>query len=169
MKLRALGRHAEANEILHHGKIISRKSNLIMTSLNIGYDILVQFMISGYVGSFAFPLGPQWCEIGTGTTAPTAIDTALQAPTNRAPVSYAQDISYSQASLQFYYPDGVLTDGTYTECGTFLGGTSTIGTGNIFNHALFTNPYVKATGVDTTIEVDFLFGTAAEFDSGEFG
>jgi hypothetical protein len=48
----------------------------------------------------------------------------------------------------------VLANGTYYECGSFIGGSSTIGTGNMFNHALFSSPYSKSSGTDTTLEID---------------
>jgi len=144
--------------------------NMIVFSLNCGFDILVQFLNSFYNGSFAFgpTLGIAWGEIGTGQSAPLNTDTALTAPTNRATVSYAADSGYSEAQLQFFFPDSALTNQTYYEFGTFIGGSSSIGTGNMFNHALFTVPYSKSAGTDTTVEVDFSFGQGEGFDSGGF-
>ena len=86
------------------------------------------------------------------------------------PVSYGADYGFTEAQVQFFFPDAILANETYYEFGTFIGGSSSIGTGNIFNHALFTNPYVKTAGVDTTVEVDFQFSIAdaAEFDSAQF-
>ena len=114
-------------------------------------------------------LGIAWGEIGTGTTSPINTDTALTTPTNRAPVSYAADVGFSEAQIQFFFPDGVLANGSYTEFGTFIGGSSTIGSGNMFNHALFSNAYSKSSGTDTTVEVDFDFGQGSSgFDDGGF-
>jgi hypothetical protein len=48
----------------------------------------------------------------------------------------------------------VLANTTYYECGSFIGGTSTIGSGNMFNHALFSSGYSKSAGTDTTLEID---------------
>lgn len=115
-------------------------------------------------------LGIQWGEIGTGQTAPANTDTALTTPTNRAPISYAIDNMFTTAQLQFFFPDSVLANQTYYEFGTFVGGTAVPGSGNMFNHALFTSPYAKTAGTDTTVETDFSFqpASSAEFDSGEF-
>ena len=155
-----LGKLELARELLAEGKVEVEQKNIIVFSLNHGYDILVQFLLSGYTGSFAFAstLGIAWGEIGTGSTAPANTDTALTTPTNRATVSYAADIGFNEAQTQFFFPDAALANGTYNEFGTFIGGTATIGSGNMFNHALFSTPYSKSGGTDTTVEVDFEFG-----------
>ena len=155
--LREQGKHAKADRLLHQGKIESRKENLVVNSANCGYDALVQFLISGYTGSFAFPLGIAYGELGTGSTTPASTDVALTTPTNRVPVGYGINVAYIQATVQFYFPDATVTNGTYYECGSFIGGTVTIGTGNMFNHALFASSYTKASGTDLTVQIDFLF------------
>jgi hypothetical protein len=168
-ELKAEGRVAEAQQLLKSGKVEVVQKNLIVFSLNHGYDLLVQYLLSAYVGSLAFPLGIAWGEIGTGNTAPATADTALTTPTNRTTVSYAADLGYNEAQLQFFFPDATLTNGTYYEFGTFIGGSSTIGTGNMFNHALFAVPYSKSAGTDTTVEVDFSFAAQSSgFDQGGF-
>jgi hypothetical protein len=151
------GKKDLARELLADGKIEVEQHNLIVDSSNYGIDILVQYLISAYNGTFNFPLGIAWGEIGTGTTTPANSDTALTTPTNRAAVTYAFDSGFNTAALQFFFPDAALTNGTYYECGSFIGGTSTIGTGNMFNHALFASPYSKSSGVDTTLEIDIAF------------
>jgi hypothetical protein len=169
-ELMRAGKTEQAKRLLLRGTVATRQRNLVVYSLGYGYDILVQFLLSGYTGSFAFPLGIQWGEIGTGLTAPAISDIALTTPTNRAPVSYGADSGFNEAQLQFFFPDSVLANGTYYEFGTFVSGSSTIGTGNMFNHAMFSTPYSKSTGTDTTVEVDFSFAVqnAAQFDSGLF-
>jgi hypothetical protein len=152
-----LGKTDQARELLAHGKIEVEQKNLIVDSPNYGRDILVQYLLSGYTGSFAFPLGIAWAEIGTGSATPSVGDTALTTPTNRVPVTYGADSGLQTAQLQFFFPDAVLANGTYYECGSFIGGTSTIGTGNMFNHALFASPYSKSAGTDTTLEIDISF------------
>lgn len=168
--LRSVGAYRLADYFLRHGKIESRKRNMVVYSANCGFDVLVQFLCSGFNGSFPFTLGPQWGEIGAGQTAPASTDIALTAPSVRMPISWAADYIFATAQLQFFFPDGVLANQTYYEFGTFLNGSSTIGTGNMFNHALFASPYAKVAGQDTTVEVDFPFGngTGAGFDQGQF-
>src|SRR5580692_10773250 len=148
--LRGLGKLDQARELLADGKIEVEQSNLIVDSSNYGIDILVQYLLSAYNGSNPFPLGIAWGELGTGATTPTLGDTALTTPTNRATVAYAADNGFNTAQLQFFFPDAVLANEDYYECGSFIGGTSTIGSGNMFNHALFATPYSKSAGVDTT-------------------
>lgn len=152
-----LGKLDQARALLADGKVEVEQKNLVVDSSSCGLDILVQYLISAYNGSFAFPLGIAWGEIGTGATTPAAGDIALTTPTNRAAVAYAADLGLNTAQLQFFFPDAVLANGTYYECGSFIGGTSTIGTGNMFNHALFSSPYSKSSGTDTTVEIDFAF------------
>lgn len=153
-ELHAAGRHGEANEILRGGKVEAEQRNKIVDSNNCGIDLLIQWMISGLNSAIAFPIGPQWGEIGTGTTPPALSDVALQSPVLREALSYAADNSFSQAQLQFFFPDALLANGSYTEFGTFVGISSTIGTGQLFNRALFSSPYSKSSGNDTTVEVD---------------
>jgi hypothetical protein len=88
-----------------------------------------------------------------GSISPSAGDTALQTPTNRAAASYAYDSGFDEAIVQFFFPDITLANETYYEAGSFIGGTSSIGSGNMFNHALFVTPYSKSAGTDTTLEV----------------
>jgi hypothetical protein len=155
--LMELGKTDLARALLAEGKVEVEQKNLIVYSSNYGIDILVQYLISAYNGSFSFPLGIAWGEIGTGTTTPANTDIALTTPTNRAPVSYAFDNGLTTASLQFFFPDASLANGTYNECGSFIGGSSSIGSGNMFNHALFATPYSKSNGTDTTLEIDISF------------
>lgn len=154
----AQGKVQEAQNLIKAGDVKALQKNIIVSSLNYGYDILVQFLLSAYNGSFAFPLGIAWGEIGTGSTTPTNADTALTTPTNRTTVSYAADIGFNEAQLQFFFPDASLANTTYYEFGTFIGGTASIGSGNMFNHALFGTPYSKSAGTDVTVECDFEFG-----------
>jgi len=156
-KLMHEGKTEEAKALLLRGKTEVEQKNLIVDSSSHGKDILVQYLISAYNGSNPFPLGIAWGEIGTGNTAPAAGDIALTTPTNRAPVSYACDFQLQTAQLQFFFPDGVLANAMYYEFGTFIGGSSSIGSGNMFNHALFSTPYSKSAGTDSTIELDATF------------
>lgn len=239
-ELKAAGRLREARRLLKRGKVEVVQPNMIVWSLGYGYDILVQFLLSAYNGTFSInnaqtltgttdgttgiitglsstagltvgmlvsgagipaystlisvnngtsvtisqnttaaatvslsfatiqQLGIQWGEIGTGVAVPAQSNIALSVPTARTSVSYAADNGFSIAQLQFFFPDGFIPNGTYTEFGTFVGGSSTIGTGNMFNHALFTSPYSKSAGTDTTVEVDFAFGADNGFDDSGF-
>jgi hypothetical protein len=97
----AMGRLELARELLADGKIEVDQKNLVVASLNYGFDVLVQYLISAYTGSFAFPLGIAWGEIGTGSTTPTTADTALTTPTNRTSITYAADLGFAEAPTIF--------------------------------------------------------------------
>jgi hypothetical protein len=134
-------------------KLEVEQKNILMQSPNYGLDLLIQQL----VGMTTYPLTLQYGEIGTGSTTPTVADTALTTPTNRAFVTFQQDFGCTDAIVQFIFSDSQLANGTYYEFGVFAGGTSTIGSGQLFNHALFATPYTKTAGSDTTVEVDFNF------------
>jgi hypothetical protein len=134
-------------------KLETVQKNILMQSPNYGLDLIIQQL----VGTNVYPLALNYGEIGTGSTPPTITDTALTAPTNRAFVSFQQDYGTTDAIVQFIFSDSQLANGTYYEFGVFAGGTSSIGSGQLFNHALFSTPYTKVAGSDTTCEVDFAF------------
>ncbi len=124
--------------------------NLIMDSPGYGLDLIIQRL----VGNNTYSLNIGWIEIGTGTTTPTVNDTALTTPALRSAVSYQEDYGATDAIVQTYITDADLPNGTYTEVGSFIDGTSAIGSGQIFNHALLSPTYSKVSGEDTTIEID---------------
>ena len=95
-----------------------------------------------------------WIELGTGTTPPTVNDTGLTAPAVRAGVSFQEDFGATDAIVQAFISDANLPNGSYSEMGSFIDGTSMIGTGQIFNHAVSSPAYSKVSGQDTTIELD---------------
>ena len=154
-QLHAEGRHADAASLMVRGEVVARDTNKIVQSANCGMDLLVQWLVSGLNASIAFPIGPQYGEIGTGTNAAALSDTALQTPILREALSYAVDTGFNEAQLQFFFPDGALANGIYTEFGTFVStDPTTLGAGKLFNRALFSSPYSKSSGNDTTVEVD---------------
>lgn len=126
------------------------QKNLIMQGTSTGKDLIVQRLI----GTNTYSLNVNYGAIGTGTTAPAVSDTQLQTEVARAIIALGQDIGNAQATLQFFFADANLANGTYREFGTFVDGTASANSGKIFNRALFTSPYTKASGTDTTVQVD---------------
>ena len=127
-------------------------TNLIMQNTNTGKDLIVQRLL----GVNTYTLNLSYGEIGTGVTTPTTTDVALTTPVARASLSSSviQDIGYNQAQIQYFFPDSVLTNSTYTEFGCFVDGTGTLGSGKLFNHSLFVTPYAKSAGTDITAQVN---------------
>lgn len=125
--------------------------NLVVDSPNYGLDLVIQRL----VGTNTYSLNILWIEIGTGSTAPASTDTALTTPSVRAAVSYTEDYGTTDAIVQAYITDANLSNATYQEVGSFIDGTSAIGSGQMFNHALLSPTYTKVAGQDTTIEIDF--------------
>lgn len=124
--------------------------NLIMQSSNYGLDIIIQRL----VGVNTYSLNILFGEIGTGSTTPALTDTALTTPTNRAAVGFQQDYGQTDAIVQFFFADSQLANQTYYEFGTFVDGSSTIGSGQLFNHALLSPAFAKTAGTDVTVQVD---------------
>lgn len=129
-------------------KIVQR--NLIMQGSSTGMDLIIQKLISNNTYSCNINYG----AIGTGSTTPAVTDTQLTTETARTTVALAQESGYNTATIQFFFPDTNLTNTTYREFGTFIDGTASANSGQIFNHALFSVPYTKVGGTDTTVEVD---------------
>lgn len=124
--------------------------NLIMDSPNYGLDLIIQRL----VGVNTYSLNILYGEIGTGSTTPALSDTALTTPTNRAAVGFQQDYGSTDAIVQFFFSDSQLANTTYNEFGTFIDGNTTIGTGQLFNHALISPGFAKTAGTDVTCQVD---------------
>lgn len=134
----------------------SIQHNLIMVGTSTGRDWFIKWLLSGYT-AVNIGLGINYGAIGTNATAPATTDTQLGTESARTTVAYGINSANTEAQLQFFFADAVLSNTTYREFGTFIGGTASANSGSIFNHALFTTPYVKAAGTDTTVEVDITF------------
>ncbi len=136
-------------------EIISRTpwmNNIVVNGASTGRNLIVQRLI----GVNDYDLNIAWGEIGTSAGAVDNSDTGLGTPVARVAYSLRSvGVALNEAQLQFFFTDAQLATGTYYEFGTFVGGNAGTATGQLFNHILFTTPYSKAAGEDTTIEVDF--------------
>lgn len=144
-RVRIIQKKAGTEEILHVGEW---NDNLIMLGTDTGRDLILD-RLNG-ITTYSLDLG--YADIGTGTNTPAVSDTTLQTVVARG-LKATGNVSGSTLTLQYFYPDGALANNTYREFGTFVDGTATVSTGKIFNRVLFSTPYVKTTGVDTTVEV----------------
>lgn len=139
---------------------VVKQHNLIMQGSNIGKDMLVQWLLTSYYNAYPSlgitPIAPgiNYGAIGTGSTTPTATDTKLATESARTTVALGANASHHIAQMQFYFPDSSLSNITYREFGTFVGGTASADSGYIFNRALFATPYTKSAGTDITVQVD---------------
>ena len=155
LRKRSLHRIEELNKRIEaifqrYALLETATDNLIMTGSLTGRDLLVQYLIGGttYGG------GLNYGALGTGTATPAAGDTQLGAEVARVVPSTIIDVGNNQVQLQCYFPDANLPNGTYHEAGTFMNGSATLNTGQIFNHALLGTPFTKTTGVDSTLQVN---------------
>ena len=120
-----------------------------MLGTNTGKDLILDRL----VGTNTFSLNITHAELGTGSTTPADGDTALIAPVTREAKTTAS-VASNVATFQFFFPSADLPNGTYNEFGTFIDGSASLSTGQIFNRALFGSPYTKATNEDTTVQLD---------------
>ena len=145
-RIRIVTRRAGTDEVLRRTPWFH---NLIVSSDGYGRNLVAQLL----AGVNAFTLNVTHGEMGTGTMPPSNGDTALAAPTVRGVRTQATVLN-NVAQLQFFFSDAALPNNTYYEFGCFIDGTSTIGSGRLFERALFGTPYAKNTGEDTTVELD---------------
>jgi hypothetical protein len=134
------------------GAEVYRKTynNLVVSgSGGYGKNIIARLLASDntYTGNITH------ADLGNGSTPPTLASTLLNNAIARTSVAGNQTVNNNEVTLQFFFSDLLLPDGTYTEFGTFIDGTSAVNTGRLFNMLIFSDPYEKTTGVDTTIEV----------------
>lgn len=73
-----------------------------------------------------------YVELGSGTTAPAAGDTALETPVYRNALASGNNIS-NVATLTGFF-SATETNGTYREAGLYIGGSGTLGTGTLLSH-----------------------------------
>lgn len=140
-------------ETYKNGKKIretAEMENLIMLGTDTGKTLILKRLI----GINTFTGNITHADIGTGTTPTTEADTTIDTAVVRS-VRGSESVSGSQANMSFFFPDALLPDGSYNEFGTFIDGTISVDTGQIFNRIVFSAPYVKASGEDTTIRVRF--------------
>ncbi len=156
LKLIKAGRIEEFLALQRQGEIAAEQDNTIMSGSGTGTDILGQWFGSTYLvaqGASVVPIGINYGAIGTGSTTPTTADTQLTTEYARASISFYQNSGFILPTLQFFFSDAQLANGSYPECGLFANATATANSGNIFNHALFSTPYAKTAGTDTTVQV----------------
>lgn len=90
--------------------------------------------------------------LGTGSTAINDADTVLDTEVKRKGVAVYTRTTDS-VTIRFFYSKAD-TNGTYNEFGTFIDGTSTVDTGQLFNRVL-TGGWVKTSSESLTVTVQF--------------
>jgi len=148
-KVRVIVTDSKTGEVKRIGEW---SKNLVMNSTGRGLQMLMERLS----GSTTYTGIINYGGIGSSATAPTTSDTQLTAEVARTVTSTAT-ISGNVLTTKFFFSDANLTNGTYREFGTFVDGTASANTGQLFNHALFGTAHTKATGEDTTVQVDFTF------------
>ena len=124
---------------LEQGREVWRSPVMSNRILNAGLSLIIQ-QHAGVANSVAITS----LEIGDGTAAVTAGDTALDnLVLDSVPIAKTVP-STTSIVLEFFITDAELANGTYRELGLRAGAT-------LYTRALFTVPYVKVAGRDTII------------------
>lgn len=115
--------------------------NLIPT---IGRSVLMQRL----AGTTTYTGVINYGALGSGSTAPANADTELDIEVFRKPVASAS-FTDNIAFIDFFFTQGD-TNGTYNEWGTFIDGTGSANSGQMFSHML-TGGWTKSSSNTMTI------------------
>lgn len=121
--------------------------NLIMLDDNVGLNLVMQHL----QGDDTFPLAINAAAIGTGTTAPTAADTALQTPVvTGIPRAIGELTDVDTLYTEWFISNDELANGEYTEFGLYCGT-------QLFSRSLISGPtHTKGDNEDTLIVYTFV-------------
>ena len=109
--------------------IVADGRNLVLTA---GLNQLA----SALIGADTFSASAWYLELGTGSTAVNASDTALVTPDMATwRVATVAEVSSATTTLEAFYPTSV-ANGSWTELGLFTGATATAGSGTLFARIL---------------------------------
>jgi len=146
----SFGLRGEVKWIKTRGGVLVEESpwqqNQVLANDNRG----VYIALDRLTGDNTYSLNITHADIGDDNTAAAATDTALGNGLERTDIG-AVSRSALTATFRFFFADALTADDTYYEFGMFIDGTATLGTGQLFNHIIFTTPLVKAAGEDNTI------------------
>ena len=120
---------------------------------NTGFEVIGQIL----VGTYASAGEINYCALGTGTTTPTASDTALETETYRnatASGTASSNVTYITA----FYTE-TETSGTFEEFGNFIDGTSTADSGKLWTHVL-TGGWTKTTTDALVVDCKYTFSSS---------
>lgn len=122
--------------------------NLVVSADGYGRNLLIRAMSN----NTTYPIGITTGAIGTGTTAATDADTALETEVLDDIAAALFEISNDEVVVSFFIPDGDLADATYNEFAAYMGT-------QMFSRAIISGGYAKS-GVDTTIEYTYTISPA---------
>lgn len=115
--------------------------NLVVYSTNHGLGMIAQQLI----GITTYPLEITQLKIGTGTNPVNAANTDLQTTVTSGIIKATQSFTSTSATMEFFIPNAILPNGTYTELGIFCGN-------QLFARSLISPSFTKATNEDVGVE-----------------
>jgi hypothetical protein len=134
---------AGTGELLHTSPWIK---NLVSTASSHGLNIIARRMID----DLTYDLVITQAKIGTGTTAAAASDTDLETTTTDGILVANSSVSGATATFEFFIPDVLLPNDTYSEFGIFC-------EDQLFARSLIDPTYTKEDNEDTSIEYEVTF------------
>ena len=95
--------------------------------------------------------------LGTSTTSPTASDTTLGAEVNRVETASndVSDASNGIVVVSFFWSKASFTDSNVNEFGTFIDGSASVDTGELFSHVLFSTTIDKTAQKTITVDATY--------------
>ena len=134
------------------GKVLRQtgwQSNKIVANSQRGIFILLDLLANDQTYSGALTN----MSLGDSAVAASAADTDLGNELVRVAVASASTVrSGLQVTFKAFFPDVTTPNDTYTEVGTYIDGTASIGTGRLWSRLILAAPLVKAGGEDNTIQ-----------------
>jgi hypothetical protein len=121
--------------------------NKVVLNADRGADLILDRLN----GTNTYSLNITHLDIGTSATAVSSADTGLIAGVART-AKATGTIASNVLTLRFFFASGDLANGTYREVGTFVDGTATLASGQLFSRALFGSAYTKGTNENSTFE-----------------
>lgn len=134
---------AELAEICPTRQIV--RKNLVVLS---GREVFARLLVADTTYTGAINYG----ALGSGNTAVASSDTVLDTEVKRKQVASSSRTN-EQVNIDFYYSKSD-TNGTYEEFGTFIDGTASADTGQLFNRVL-TGGWTKSSSEAMTVSVQF--------------
>lgn len=119
----------------------TKHENKIMLDTNYGMQLFFQHL----GGLDTYPLELSSAAIGTGTTAPTDTDHALETPVLTGIPRATVDIGLDYVLTEWFITDDELANGTYNEFGLYCGT-------QLFCRSIISPAHSKASNEDTLIQ-----------------
>lgn len=127
------------------GAWVKRVSPVIKNKVVFNTDHGVHLIVRQLAGDTTYPLEIDLAAIGTGTTAPTDGDTALETPVLEDIIRATIEYDLTSITTEWFIIDSELADGTYNEFALYCGT-------QMFARSIITPAHTKGDNEDTLVQ-----------------